>query len=166
MGLQEPNKPHPFVRPPPSMLVVQGMPPMADAILAAFPHARGAKILYCWGTTIYASNGAICGPEKVAHETIHAIRQGDDVEGWWWRYIADAAFRFAEEVPAHIAEYIFLCDSESGRAARRRNLARIASALASPLYGRLVTAEKAKRVILDGASAAKSEGMERWASAN
>lgn len=156
--MPEPKLPDTVLRAPPGMVVVEGMPPMADAILAAFPFARGKKVLYCWGRTIYASNGAICGPEKVAHETIHAIRQGDDVEGWWLRYMKDEAFRLAEEVPAHIAEYVYLCESESGRAARRRHLSIIASNLASPLYGRLLTVEKAKRVILDGASAAKSQG--------
>lgn len=151
------------------MIVVEGHPPMDDDMLAEFwakfPSAYRSRILYAWGRTIYASNGAVCGPEKVAHEAVHMIRQGSDVWGWWRRYIADAKFRLAEEIPAHVAEYIFLCESQSGRAARRRALSQLAVALASPLYGRLLTVEKAKSVILDGASAAKSQGGDQWASA-
>lgn len=139
------------------MLVVPGLPPIVDRIWQAFPFAKGRPILYCWGHTIYSSNGAVCGPEKMAHEAVHAARQGDDVEGWWERYMVDSAFRLAEELPAHVAEYLILCEMDSGRGARRRALRAVAGALASPLYGGLLSLEKAKRLILDGASAVKTQ---------
>lgn len=150
------------------MLVVNGRPPepMLTLIDQTFPLARQWKVLYAWGKTIFASNGALCGPEKVAHEAIHMIRQGNDVEGWWKRYCQDVEFRLQEEIPAHVAEYLFLCESDSSRPARRRSLADVAKALASPLYGHMLTPEKAKRLILDGADAAKAQGVREWALAS
>lgn len=150
------------------MLLVEGYPPepMRTRILDTFPLARSMRVMFAWGKTIFAANGAVAGPEKIAHEAIHMIRQGDDVLGWWERYCADVNFRLTEEIPAHVAEYLFLCESDSSRASRRRSLATIAKALASPLYGQMLTPEKAKRLILDGASAAKSQGVQEWALAS
>lgn len=146
------------------MVVVEGYPPepMRTRILDAFPMARTGRVMFAWGKTIYAVNGAVCGPEKVVHESIHMIRQGDDILGWWECYCADVNFRLNEEIPAHVAEYMFLCESDSSRASRRRSLATIAKALASPLYGHMLTPEKAKRLIVSGVDFAKREGAGEW----
>lgn len=132
------------------MHVTIGFPPMIDEIDAAF-RVRREPIVYAWGKTIYATNGIRVTPDIMVHESVHGLRQGGDVEGWWRRYIAEPEFRLAEEVPAHVAQFIALCELEPGRAARRRALAVMADRLSAPLYGRLVSKEAAKRIIRDAA---------------
>jgi len=141
------------------MKIVPGYPPNIDDIDAAFK-VKGQKIIYAYGDRVYAANGATVSPEKVAHEAVHCVRQGDDVNGWWMRYIAEPAFRLAEEVPAHVAEYVAMCEMSGGRSARRRAIKIVAAQLASPLYGRLLSYDEAKRVILTGAEAATERAME------
>ena len=150
------------------MRIISGYPPNIDEIDAAF-RVKGQKIIYAYGDRIYAANGATVGPEKVAHEAVHCARQlkfgmsADPelrVRGWWGLYISSPAFRLAEEIPAHIAEYVAITAREDNRASRRRAPVIVASQLASPLYGRLISCSEAKRVILAGAKAATERAME------
>lgn len=140
------------------MKIVPGYPPNIDEIDAAF-HVKGKPIIYAYGAVIYSACGATVGPEKIVHESVHGVRQGSDVEGWWRRYIADPAFRLAEEIPAHVAEYLAMREAGPNRAGRRRALKIIASNLSAPLYGRLISQDAAKRVILAGAEATKREAL-------
>lgn len=131
-----------------------GLPPNHEAIAARFPVIKGRALIYAYAPYIYCANGAVCGPEKIAHETIHILRQGADPEEWWRKYLADDEFRYAEEVLAHVAEYLFLCEKEPGRSARRRNLVIIARNLASPIYGRMTTVDAAKAFLKSSAAEA------------
>ena len=141
------------------MTIVRGYPPLIDEIDAAFK-VRGKPVIFAWGSTIYASFDAKVGPEKVVHEAVHGDRQGDDVVGWWRRYIADPAFRLAEEIPAHVAEYLALCEMEPNRGGRRRAIKTMAENLSAPLYGRMISQAEAKRVILAGAEAVRGRAEE------
>lgn len=136
------------------MRVIYERPPLFDEIAAVFPDARQPGVLFCFGSAIYAP-----GPprpirrELVAHEQVHCDRQGVDIEGWWRRYLADEAFRLEEELPAHVAEFRSLCEQYrfqwiSARAMRRTFATAIGRKLAAPLYGRMISAEDAKRAIL------------------
>lgn len=127
-----------------------GFPPVYDRAAAKWPTIKGRPIIFAYAPYIYCTNRAKCGPEKVAHEAIHLARQtqnGMTPEAWWDRYLTDDDFRRQEEVLAHVAEYLFLCEKESGRGARRRNLVIIAGNLASPIYGRLFSIEEAKSLL-------------------
>lgn len=150
------------------MKIIPGYPPNIEEIDAAF-RVKGQKIIYAYGDRIYAANGANVTPEKVAHEAVHCARQlkfgmcADPelrVRGWWAFYISSPSFRLAEEIPAHIAEYVAMTASEDNRASRRRALVMVASQLGSALYGRLISYSEAKRVILAGAEAATERAME------
>jgi hypothetical protein len=133
-------------------------PPMIEMIDAAFS-VRGKPILYAWGHTIYNPLGVEVGPELVAHEHVHAMRQGTDIEGWWRRYITEPAFRLEEEIPAHVAEFKELCVIHapkwqgSRRGLRRMLAGHVASKLSAPLYGGLISFEQARRTILAEAPA-------------
>lgn len=131
------------------MRVVVARPPMFAEIDAAF-HIAGQRVIFAWGDTIYNPMGVDITPELQAHESVHRDRQGSAPELWWKIYIADPQFRLNEELPAHEAEYREFCrNNRNGtrRNARRLYLHQLASRLASPLYGRLITYEAARKRI-------------------
>lgn len=149
------------------MRIIDAFPPNYAEIAERFP-VKGRPMLFAWGGTIYATNGAAVPGHKMRHEAIHGARQScylgegsqgshDRLVNWWRRYLDDPVFRLNEEVPAHVAEYLALCETGSGRAARRRALAEVSKQLASPLYGGLISCERARRVIIDAAEAAIKE---------
>lgn len=121
-------------------------PPNYHDINRAFD-VRGKPIIFAYGDTIYNPSRIKLPPQLIAHEAVHQARQGNNPRGWWERYIAEPAFRLDEEIPAHIAEYKVMAD----RADCEIYLFRIAGRLASPLYGSLISAERARAVILHGA---------------
>ena len=134
---------------------------MWDEIDRAF-NVAGKPVIFAWGDTIYNPEGVPLSKELHAHEEIHGARQlahlPDDehlagVEGWWQRYIADAGFRLLEEIPAHHAEYRAFCKRHAGTSARQNALRAIASKLASPLYGGLVSTGAAVDMVLLGRAA-------------
>lgn len=137
------------------MRVVRDVPPIFDEIDAAF-QVRGRPILYAWGDVIYNPAGIAIPVELVAHEAVHGERQRADVRGWWRRYIEEPEFRLAEELPAHVAEFKALCASQSAKWVSHRNMRRTYAAhvgkrLAAPLYGGLIKADAAKKIILEAA---------------
>lgn len=129
------------------MNIVIGRPPNHDRIAAAFPLARFPGAIFCYGGTIYNPGGGPVTPPLLAHERVHSYRQGGDPESWWDRYLADPAFRLAEELPAHQAEWLHFCREGHGRGERRRYLAQLAERLSSPLYGSLITKDRARSLI-------------------
>lgn len=132
-----------------NMRVVTALPPMFAEIDAAFDVAD-KPVIFAWGDAIYNPLGAGISPELMAHEAVHGARQNGDPAGWWRRYIAEPAFRLAEEVPAHQAEYQAFCEGNANghlRNARRLFLRGLASRLSGPLYGRLISFEDARRAI-------------------
>lgn len=132
------------------MKVVTGRPPNYDRIVEAFGHlAMRPGVIFCYGDTIYNPGGKPVPPSLVVHERAHSLRQEEmnGPEFWWDRYIADPAFRLAEEIIAHRAEWMYFNSSGAGRNARRVYLSQAAHRLASPLYGSLISAAKAKQVI-------------------
>jgi hypothetical protein len=89
------------------MRVIKAFPPNYRMINDAFA-VRGKPVIFCYGDTIYNPSGIAVGPALLAHETVHSVRQKADpfgISGWWARYVVDPAFRLAEEIPAHQAEF-------------------------------------------------------------
>jgi len=117
------------------MKILTTFPPNYREISTAFG-VRGRGVIFCYGDTIYNPMRVEVGPELIAHESVHSGRQNGSPEVWWRRYIADPQFRLDEEIPAHRAEYLV-----SGR------LEDIARRLASPLYGSLISIERAIKVL-------------------
>jgi len=126
--------------------VIRDYPPIYDEILAAFPNITD-DVVFSWGNKIYAPGFASEIPPEIHwHEGVHGYRQGNDIVGWWHRYIDDVEFRLAEEIPAHQKEFQYIYEHEN-RAMRRRMLNMIASKLSSPLYGKMITPTQAKKII-------------------
>jgi hypothetical protein len=130
--------------------IVPEFPPNYAEIQAAFPGIRGRKPFFAWGDIIYNPHRVVIPPELVAHEAVHAQRQGVSPGLWWQRYIADPRFRLMEELLAHVAEYRAYVDNPNcNRHGRRAALKAIAGRLASPLYGGLISARDAMIAIAE-----------------
>ena len=141
------------------MIIIHDRPPLWDLIDKTF-HVAGKPILFAWGDRIFNPEGVDVPKHLHAHEELHGERQfgycnphplgsAAAVEGWWHTYIADPAFRLAEEIPAHRAEYLAICKRHADRNYRARALSQIAMKLAAPLYGNLVTPAQARTLILE-----------------
>jgi hypothetical protein len=129
------------------MRIVTGRPPNYAAIAAAFQITGRSGLLFAYGDTIYNQDGIRIPPCLIEHERVHLARQCGIPEAWWERYIADPAFRLAEEIPAHRAEWITFCQGPTTRKLRRAAFAMIAGRLSSPIYGSLISVAKAREVI-------------------
>lgn len=128
------------------MKIIVARPPLFDEINARF-HISNKPIIFAWGDKIYNPMDVVIVPQLLAHEAVHGERQGNDIEGWWHQYIANAKFRLAEEIPAHRAEYLYLINHAPNRQERRVALTQTAQRLASPLYGFMTTVAQAKRLL-------------------
>lgn len=134
------------------MKIVRARPPLWEEIHAAFPMASKPGVIFTWGDTIYNPSGVVITPELKAHEGVHFSRQTNHppaIEAWWRRYIADPEFRFAEELPAHRAEYQAFRNRVRCYPSRAAFANALAQRLASPLYGSLATPAKARSLILN-----------------
>lgn len=131
------------------MIIKKERPPIWDAAVVAFPAVLNMpNVIFSWGDTIYNPGGATISPQLIVHESVHGKRQGRDIEGWWQRYLIDAEFRVQEEIPAHAAEYAAYCSLSGVTSAQcRMYMHAVASRLSSPLYGRMVRYEEARRLI-------------------
>lgn len=114
-------------------------PPLWAEIDAKF-HVEGKPVIFSWGDIIYNPQHIPVPPELVIHEAIHGERQRtvdykEGIVGWWHHYIQDEAFRYAEELLAHRAEYQFLAAGVKDRNRLNSLLVRTAARLTSPLYG-------------------------------
>lgn len=135
-----------------TMTVEVAFPPNYQAVCDAFPWvARTPGIIFAWGLQIFNPDGIHITPALRAHEEVHSLRQQGNPAAWWDKYLSDPAFRYAEEIPAHICEYAKLYSDNPLRNARRHYLDQVAERLAGPLYGRLTTRERAIRLLKTGA---------------
>ena len=130
------------------MKIVQERPPNFDAILKVFPNAANPGVIFAYGDIIYSPDRADLPPALISHEAVHGARQLEfGVELWWDAYLVDLGFRYQEELLAHRAEYEHLCLLSPSRNDRRFALKQVAKRLASPLYGKMVTLERAMKDI-------------------
>ncbi len=134
------------------MRIVHERPPMWEEIAATFD-VRGKPVVFAWGDRVFVPQGGDLHPSLLAHEAAHGARQGADetsIRRWWTRYLADPTFRLDEEIIGHKAELGWLNAHSSGRNDRRRYLAIVATKLAAPLYGGLISVAKAKEILRHG----------------
>lgn len=128
--------------------VIFDFPPLYEEIAAVFRIHQRRDVIFSFGRELFNPYQLAIPPELIAHEAVHGTRQGNgqQVLDWWKRYMEDPTFRFVEETHAHRAEYRYLLE-HANRRERRRALKLVAAKLASPLYGRLVTPDKARAVL-------------------
>lgn len=135
------------------MVVLYELPPIYPEIVAAFPEAPKCRAIFSWGEFIYNPWRAKIDQALHEHECVHGQRQGrtqDSIEGWWRRYIADHAFRLAEEVPAHVQQLRAYRKRHGDPAKVARMLDLLADGLSGELYGRLISRADARLLIARG----------------
>lgn len=138
------------------MRIIEERPPNFADIVAVFPMATKAGVIFAWGDAIYNPSGIVISPALMEHEGVHGRRQGDDPASWWRNYLSDPAFRLREEILAHCREYGWLC-ANGNRHARRAALVTVAGRLSSPLYGQMISPFEARRILKDAAREARRE---------
>ena len=139
------------------MRIINDWPPNIVSLRAAFPLEGVQGLVFSYGDRVYAPTSQVIHQSIQAHERVHCDRQmvyPGGVAAWWLDYIADPAFRLAEEIPAHRAEYQWWVARPGSdkpvdgfRSARLYHLTHIARRLASPLYGSMLNLAAAKRAI-------------------
>ena len=129
------------------MKIVNEKPPMLERIFGAGMKPDTGRVVFTYGDTIYNPSGKDVPSYLIAHESVHAIQQGDDPEGWWERYLHDAYFRLEQEAEAYAAQFAFICDSVKDRNRRNLVLIDIASSLSGPTYGSMIGHTAASRMI-------------------
>lgn len=129
--------------------IIKDYPPNYSEIVQAFPQVLKQRVIFAYAPYIYAPHSTEIAPELIAHEKVHIARQMDGgVQEWWYLYIEDPEFRYEEELLAHVEEYKTVLASTQNRNIRRSALKIIAKKLSAPLYGRMMTPEKALKDIL------------------
>lgn len=125
--------------------IVTEFPPNYAELRARFNPGPGT--VYAWGDTIYSPHAADLPADIVAHEEVHFAQQRacGGPSAWWARYIAEPRFRLEQEVEAYRVQWSMIRDMP--RPERRARLAHICKALASGMYGSLVTKEQARQLI-------------------
>jgi|SRR5579859_2117505 len=128
------------------MKIITGYPPLIDKIDAAFS-CKDQPVIYAWGDTIYQPFDWMIPDFLVAHEEMHGQRQGDDIEGWWNRYIEDIEFRYQEELHSHAKEFQVRSRGVKDRNKISQLLMWSAARLNAPLYGKMTNLNKAMKDI-------------------
>ena len=124
------------------MRVVIGFPPNYVAIRHALGRPPETAI-YCWEDAVYNPGRIFVTDQLLAHEAVHSAQQAKlGAENWWSVYLRSVEFRFGQELPAHVAEWLAFPDAE-----RDAELEPIAARLASKLYGRMCSKMEARRLI-------------------
>lgn len=110
-------------------------PPNFDAILEAFPDAGKPGVLFAYGENIFNPSNVKIPNWLIAHEYKHCARQFlTSAEVWWEGYLTDQAFRYHEELLAHVAELREAMGASKDRNTRFKLFDRTARRLIAPLY--------------------------------
>lgn len=121
------------------MKIIKGYPPNYKEIRGVLPAAREPGVLFCYGDCIYNPSGEKIPPWLIKHEEVHERQQAavGGPEAWWRMYLTDPAFRYAQELEAHVVEWAAYKDKAPfpTRKERERYLEAIARRLSSRLYG-------------------------------
>ena len=130
------------------MRIIDSRPPNFAQIVKAFKGAERPGVIFAYAPDIYAPGAKDLPQSLIAHELVHICRQeAMGVELWWDKYIEDEDFRFMEELIAHQAEYNDLITTSPSRVVRRMALKLVAKKLASGLYGKIITTQKAMELM-------------------
>lgn len=141
------------------MKVIKAYPPNFSAIAKVFPVKGKKGILYAWGDRIYNPDGVKVEQWLLDHEAVHGQRQlmgivrheyDGPVEAWWDMYLREPIFRLEEEILAHRAEWLSYVHHHNVPLAlweASQYLTSMAMRLSSPLYGSMISYDKAREVI-------------------
>jgi hypothetical protein len=131
-----------------TVTIKEELPPNWEQIHKTFAVSKASRVLYAYFPNIYNPTAMVVPPPLITHECVHLDRQRENVEQWWESYCDNMRFRLMEELLAHRAEYIAVCNHpNTNRAQKRAYLVAISKRLASPLYGCQVRAKTIKSLL-------------------
>jgi hypothetical protein len=132
-------------------VIISNKPPepkLYNKVVEAFGVNFDEGIVFTVGNTIHSKYRI---PEDLMrHELVH-VRQQSEYKGgykkWWKDYLADPKFRLSQEVEAYRVQAQFIEATVKDRNEKARQIHKIASDLAGPIYGNLVSLSDAKKYI-------------------
>ncbi len=127
------------------MKIVNTLPPNYE-ILSLYLNPPDHAV-YCYGDTIYNPSGKKLTPDIEHHESIHSKQQGDDVDGWYTKYLQDKEFRLKQEISAYGEQYNFIKEHIQNSKLLKWGLEKMAEALSSEAYGNLLSYGEAESKI-------------------
>mgnify|MGYP001572978364 CR=1 FL=1 len=131
------------------MRIVNAPPPNYIAISDRFKLAKLKDFnpVFAYGDIIYNPTGDPISEDLMIHEEVHSRQQMEiGVEEWWNLYLESDSFRLEQEIEAYSAQYQYICQ-HGNREMRRKELDRLASNLASGLYGSIIKKKDALELI-------------------
>jgi hypothetical protein len=131
------------------MNVLNEFPPNYEKIKKVF-NLTSDTIVFTYGDTIYNPSGNAFEKHLVVHESHHIKQQGEDPAGWWDRYLKDPEFRLNQELACYKKQYHFYRKLGYSYRTDLKFLYTIAKDLSGPMYGNMITFEKAMKLIRAG----------------
>lgn len=126
------------------MKIIKGVPPNFDKLNKKFHITDGAVFTY--GDRLFIPSGRRPSVDLIAHETVHSQRQ-QNPKKWWNKYLKDPKFRLDEELVAYRAQYQVFKKVHKDPNQRVNFLTKVAGDLSSPLYGSIISFQKAMEEI-------------------
>lgn len=123
------------------MNIKNELPPNYEKLRKAFA-VENAEVCYCYGDTIYNPQGKPLKDHLIHHESVHCRQQGDDIEGWWDKYIADPKFRVEQELEAYSEQLKFI-RQHYGRDKARQARRSFATFVSGPVYANAISFNEA-----------------------
>ena len=126
------------------MQVVNNWPPNIAKIKTFAEIFPG--VVFTYGNIIYNPFNVEIQSDLMVHEQVHMNQQGEFPEEWWNRYCRDIDFRLRQEVEAYGEQYLFI-KKHVGTKRMKSVLFKMADALSSALYGKIIDFQKAEQLI-------------------
>lgn len=129
------------------MQIIYGeYPPNYKAITDVFDIKDHPGIVFTYGEKLYIPSGEKPDKHLLRHEETHERQHAEiGADSWWERYLVDPGFRFEQELEAYRNQYRSMATLTLEQ--RIGYLNHIASDLAGPMYGNILTFEEAKAEI-------------------
>lgn len=122
------------------MKTSDNFPPNYSFIKEILGDIESDKPIFCFGDTIYNPFGVKLTPDLERHEEVHSEQQSHLPEVWWNKYLLDKDFRLSQEIEAYGEQFVFIKSLPKITPKLIEWFQdRIASSLASPLYGRMIS---------------------------
>jgi len=130
------------------MKIKHKTPPNYEEIIKYFPWvAKRENVIFTYDGILYVPSGNKISLDLMAHEETHVKQQKEmGVKEWWDLYYIDPEFRLTQELEAYTNQYKYGVENYN-RHYRRQLLKKVIEDLSGPLYGHIISKDKAKELI-------------------
>ncbi len=129
------------------MKILETYPPNYDKIKLYFSSLEEGKPIFAYKDTIFNPFKVTLTKDLEIHEEVHSIRQGNEPEVWWTKYLENPSFRLEEEIMAYGTQLKFINSLNLPSKIREWKEEKMAEALSSKLYGDIISYGEAKSKI-------------------